>query len=190
MKLSILILTLPSRRKTFLDDLLNNLEAQASSYPEVEILVFYDNKKRTVGQKRDGVLSLAKGDYMAFIDDDDSVAEDYIKSIIDCLNQNPETDCVVFDTICTIDGGGERHCKYGTEYEYCDRNADGYWTGKPAHTMVYKRELVQNLSFGDAQVGEDFHWVSQAWPLITHQSRIDKVLYYYKYNSNTTETRR
>ena len=83
MKLSILILTLPSRRKTFLDDLLNNLEAQASSYPEVEILVFYDNKKRTVGQKRDGVLSLAKGDYMTFIDDDDSVAEDYIKSIID-----------------------------------------------------------------------------------------------------------
>ena len=189
MKLSILILSLPSRRKTFLNELLDELEDQAINYPEVEILVFYDNKKRSVGQKRDGVLSLAKGDYITFIDDDDTITEDYVKSIIDCLNQNPETDCVVYDTICTIDGGAGKHCKYGTEYEYCDTNTEGFWTGKPAHTMVYKRELVRNISFGDAQFGEDMHWVSQAWPLITHQSRIDKVLYYYKFNSKTTETR-
>lgn len=191
MKLSILILTLPSRRKTFLNELLDNLETQVSQYDNVELLVLYDNKKRSVGEKRDSILSIAKGEYIVFIDDDDVVTDDYVSSIMNCINENVGTDCVVFDSICTIDDGIPIHCKYGVEYEY-NHNAsgNGFWTGKPAHTMVYSRQLALEASFGDRNVGEDFHWVNQVHNKIKNQSRIDKVLYYYKMNHKTTETRR
>ena len=191
MKLSILILTLPSRRKTFLSNLLDILEPQVAQHNNVELLVLYDNKKRTVGEKRDSIISISNGEYMVFIDDDDIVTEDYVSSIMTCLNENPNTDCVVFDSICTIDDGVPIHCKYGIEYSY-NNNAtgNGFWTGKPAHTMVYSKNLVTSASFGRMNVGEDFHWVSQVHTKIKNQSRIDKVLYYYKMNNTTTETRR
>lgn len=191
MKLSILILTLPSRRKTFLSNLLDILEPQVAQYNNVELLVLYDNKKRSVGEKRDSIISIANGEYIVFVDDDDIVTEDYVSSIMTCLNENPNTDCVVFDSICTIDDGIPIHCKYGIEYNY-NHNAtgNGFWTGKPAHTMVYSKKLVTSASFGRMNVGEDFHWVNQVHTKIKNQSRIDKVLYYYKMNNATTETRR
>lgn len=191
MKLSILILTLPSRRKTFLSNLLDILEPQVAQHNNVELLVLYDNKKRSVGEKRDSIISIANGEYIVFIDDDDIVTENYVSDIITCLNENPDTDCVVFDTICTIDDGIPIHCKYGIEYNY-NNNAtgNGFWTGKLAHTMVYNKKLVLSASFGRMNVGEDFHWVSQVHTKIKNQSRIDKVLYYYKMNNSTTETRR
>jgi len=190
MKLSILILTLPSRRKTFLSDLLDILEPQVEQYNDVELLVLYDNKRRSVGEKRDNIMSLAKGTYTVFVDDDDIVTDDYVSSIITCINENIGTDCVVFDTICTIDDGIPIHCKYGVEYEYNNNaSGNGFWTGKPAHTMVYSKQLVLEASFGKSNVGEDMFWVSQVHPKIKNQSRIDKVLYYYKMNHQTTETR-
>jgi hypothetical protein len=191
MKLSILILTLPSRRKTFLNDLLDSLEPQVAQHDNVELLVLYDNKKRSVGEKRDSIMSIANGEYTVFIDDDDVVTDDYVSSIISCINENVGTDCVVFDTICTIDDGIPIHCKYGVEYEY-NNNASGkgFWTGKPAHTMVYSKQLVLEASFGKSNIGEDMFWVRQVHGKIKNQSRVDKVLYYYKMNNTTTETRR
>jgi hypothetical protein len=59
MKLSILIPSVPSRRKFFLDRLLDDLEKQIGDRNDVEILVLYDNKKRSLGQKRSDLLNLA-----------------------------------------------------------------------------------------------------------------------------------
>ena len=80
-KLSILIPSVPSR-KTQMIELLDSLENQLLSLGrsnDVEILVFYDNKLRTVGAKRNDLLYLAKGEYLAFIDDDDNVSDSYFK---------------------------------------------------------------------------------------------------------------
>lgn len=79
----------------------------------------------------------------------------------------------------------------GIEYSYnTNATGNGYWTGKPAHTMVYSRSLALEASFGVKNVGEDFHWVNQVHTKVKNQSRIDKILYYYKMNNKTTETRR
>ncbi len=64
------------------------------------------------------------------MDDDDFVTDDYVSSIMSCINENVGTDCVVFDTICTIDDGIPIHCKYGVEYEYNNNaSGNGFWTG-------------------------------------------------------------
>ena len=190
-KLSILIPSVPSR-KTQMIELLDSLENQLLSLGrsnDVEILVFYDNKLRTVGAKRNDLLYLAKGEYLAFIDDDDNVSDSYFKMILEVLDTGAEIDCLVFDQICTINDGPEMLCKYGIEYEYNDARPPDTWTGKPAHTMVWKSSLAKEILFKEKNVGEDMDWVHDASVRIVNQSRIDAALYYYKFNLAITETR-
>jgi len=188
--LSILIPTVPSRLEVFYTPLIKNLLKQSELYDEVEIIGFFDNKKRSIGEKRDVLLNLAKGKYLVFIDDDDRIADDYVKSIIEAIHNNINTDCIVFDCICCIDGGElKKLCKYGIEFEYGDINDGKEWRGKPAHTMVYKSSIAKNHKYKSIQCGEDVEWVLRACREIKIQTRLDKVLYYYDYSNSTTETR-
>ena len=190
MKLSILIPSVPSRRKFYLDRLLDELDKQIENRNDIEVLVFYENKKRSLGEKRTDLLNLAKGEFTVFIDDDDRITEDYISSIMEAIENNPNVDCIVYDTICTINGGVPIHCKYGIELAY-NHNAtgNGYWTGKPAHTMVYSSRISKKHNFINSNYGEDVDWVLRACKEIETQHRIDKVLYYYDFNNTISETR-
>ena len=185
-QLSILVATVPSRLTTFYPRIMTELLRQTENYPEVEIIGLFDNKKRTIGQKRQDLLNLARGKYLVFIDDDDRISEDYIKTIMGALNQNPETDCVVFDCICKVNGGRDKLCKYGIEFEYGDILGGAEWRGKPAHTMVYKSSIAKRHSYNNMNHGEDVNWVVRACVDIKQQTRINKVLYHYDAEYNTT----
>ena len=88
-KLSILILSIPSRIKQ-LEALLEKLENQFDD-DRVEILVMLDNKSFHIYEKRNELLNMARGEYLCFLDDDDNVADNYIPSILDVLdNETPD----------------------------------------------------------------------------------------------------
>lgn len=191
MKLSVLVPTVPSRMSFFYPRLMNQLLTQCVNYPDVEIIGLFDNKKKTIGEKRQDLLNLAKGEYLVFIDDDDRISDDYISSIMDALNNNLNTDCVVFDCICCIENGDlKKLCKYGIEFEYGDILDGQEWRGKPAHTMVYKSNIAKRHSYIKINFGEDIDWVLRACLEIKEQTRINKILYYYDCKDKTTsETR-
>jgi glycosyltransferase involved in cell wall biosynthesis len=189
-KLSILVPTVPSRIDTFYPRLIKELLNQIGSRKDIEILALFDNKKRTVGEKRQDLLCLAHGDYVVFIDDDDRISKDYISDIINTIENNPSVDCIVFNSICSIEGGYGKLCKYGIEFEYGDILDGKEWRGKPAHTMVYISSIAKKHSYISSNFGEDIEWVKRACQDIKTQVRIDKVLYYYDCKPNTTsETR-
>ena len=187
--LSILIPSVPARMKFFLPRLLGQIDDQIEAHDDVEVIILYDNKKRILGKKRNDLLALAQGEYLAFIDDDDRISEDYLDEIMSAIHAG-DSDCIVFDSICTINIDEPLRCKYGIEYEYNNAQPPNVWTGKPAHTMVYKSSLAKaHLYNDDSGYGEDMDWVARACKDIKIQHRIDKVLYYYDFNSLTTETR-
>lgn len=188
-KLSILIATVPSRIRTFYPNLLDSINSQIRDRNDIEVIGFYDNKKRTVGSKRNELLKLAQGQFLTFIDDDDRIANDYIKSIMEYIEKNPNADCIVFDCITTIDGDKDNptYSKYSINYDYT-HNGD-QWRGKPAHTMVWKSSIAKKHIYVDQNYGEDIDWVKRACQDIKNEIRIDKVLYYYDFNNATTETR-
>lgn len=73
--LSILIPTVVARKKTF-DALMRMLNAQRNALPNpelVEILTFCDDGKMMVGAKRNKLLDMATGRWLAYADDDDRV---------------------------------------------------------------------------------------------------------------------
>ena len=181
-KLTILVPTVPSRIDLFYPRIMKNLINQTKKYDNVELISFFDNKKRSIGKKRQEMINLTQGEYVVFIDDDDRIADDYVDQIMAALIANPSTDCVVFDCICTVNGGLRKHCKYGIEFNNghdVPGTGGTQWRGKPAHTMVYKTEIAKKHSFSDLRNAEDYDWVHRACQDIKTQSRIDKILYFY-----------
>tara|TARA_B100001063_G_scaffold138607_2_gene129510 strand:- start:17199 stop:17834 length:636 start_codon:yes stop_codon:yes gene_type:complete len=184
--LTILVPTVPSRINYFYPRIMKQLLEQTKKYSNIELLTFFDNKKRTIGEKRDDMLKLAKGKYVTFIDDDDRISDDYVDEIMNAITNN-DVDCIVYNTICCENNGTPYLCKYGIEFAY-GRNNEG-WTGKPAHTMIWRRSIASKHKFKNVGWGEDIDWVKRAYLDIKTQHRIDKVLYYYDQNNGTTETR-
>src|SRR6478609_7574672 len=80
-KLSLLILTIPSRKHFFVR-IKNILADQVMPwYDEIEILT--DGREGiSIGEKRNTLLQRAKGDYVAFIDDDDRVSSHYVANLM------------------------------------------------------------------------------------------------------------
>ncbi len=183
MKLSILICTTTTRVSNYLPRIINILEAQKGR--DVEIIYLGDNKTRSVGKKRNDLISLAQGDYISFVDDDDTVSEDYIRCILGEIKFNP--DVIVFRAFRHQDGAKDRVVRYSVNYQ-TDQNLPGEYRRIPNHLNVWKRSLIQDIKFKEINYGEDSEWALRCKPLIKSQREISKILYNYWFNSKTTET--
>ena len=183
--LTILVPTVPSRIDYFYPRIMKQLLDQTNKYNNIEIVSLFDNKKRTIGKKRDEMLKLAQGKYVTFIDDDDRISDDYIDEIMNAIDNN-DVDCIVYNVNCCVNNGRNKLCKYGIEFEYGDIKGGLEWRGKPAHTMIWKTSIAKKHNYSNKQNGEDMDWVKRAHLDIKTQYRIDKILYYYDANYATT----
>lgn len=189
MKFSVLIPSIPSRLPK-LEKLFTKLQAQvtAGGY-DVEILSFLDNKKRSIGYKRDALVQIAAGDYLAFCDDDDDVYDNYLPSIMPAIESN--TDVIVFTEHTVINGEGPFCVRFGIENENEEcRKVDGKWvdiTRKPFHSCIWKSAIAKSEHFPDASYGEDWHWCKRLIPKVKTQHRIDAVIKRYTFDDRVTE---
>lgn len=164
---------------------MKSLIDQTKKYQDVEILALFDNKKRSVGQKRQNLIDISQGQYIVFIYDDDRIADDYVDEIMTALYNNPMTDCVVFDFFTTINGDGGRKVRFGIEYENFTTEGSEL-RGKPSHTCVYKSSIAKRHRYANMNSGEDINWINRACGDIKIQTRIEKILYYYDAEYHTT----
>lgn len=187
--LSILIPTVPRRVSNCFQSIIKGLERQSAMYPDgqIELIGLYDNKVMRLGAKRNKLLSIASGKYIAFIDDDDRIADNYIVEIMRVIRSQRNPDVIHFPITCTIKGKNPKHCEYGLSMEYTDSAKN--WTGKPSHTHVWRRSIaIMGVFPPDATFMEDTPWVAQVCAHAKTEHRIDSVLYYYNVDERT-ETR-
>ncbi len=106
MLFSILIPTLDNRHEQFsrLYERLNEQINEKFLAKEVEVLYFSDNKQHSLGFKRNKLIEWAKGKFIAFVDDDDNVSDDYVPIICRTIKENPDIDCVGIKGIITFRG--------------------------------------------------------------------------------------
>jgi glycosyltransferase involved in cell wall biosynthesis len=183
MKLSILVCSTQNRYNTFLPKILNELFSQSTD--EVEILTLIDDKKRMLGTKRNNLLDIARGEYVAFVDDDDRVSKDYIKQLLKGIESN--SDIINFIVSVSLNGGVSKPCYYNKDY-LSDYNEPNSYHRLPNHIMCVKRELALKVKYKDILKGEDSDYSKRLQPFLKTQTNIDSILYFYDYNSNTTET--
>ena len=187
--LSVLILTVPRRVSNSFQILVKKLERQSERFAPgvVEIIGVYDNKTIKLGRKRNLALSMASGRYVTFIDDDDEIDDDYLLEIIRVIRSQRNPDVIHFPIDQYLHGVKERSCRYGLNLEYSD--VDGRWTGKPAHTHIWKTELARSCEFPPSlNCGEDTPWCVALSSVAKTEFEIDRVLYRYMLSSKT-ETR-
>lgn len=187
MKLSILTPAIPQRLDQ-VAKLCAEVERQIGRL-EVEHLVLLDNKRRTVGEKRDALLRAARGDYVAFVDDDDWIAPDYVPGIL-AATQGHEghdaPDVVTFLQQATVNGaegtiefrlgnGNERFLPGGI----AKRNA---W-----HVCAWRRSLAIQSHFPASNYGEDWAFAEPLCRLRDlREAHIPRVLHYYRHDATTT----
>jgi len=178
-KLSILTPTIPGRGEQ-LAFLQAKIEAQGGS---VEHLVFCDNRARTIGAKRQALVDIARGDFLAFVDDDDDISDDYVSKILAAIETG--ADVITFNQRA-IYNGLESEVHFSVKNQDGAFNPSGITLRAPWHVCAWKREKVIGCLFGESSYGEDLVWCQQARKRIRTGYHIDSVLHTYRHDAATT----
>lgn len=189
-KLSILICTLSSRA-SLLGSLLAKLHRQMGNVPGVEVLVFEDNKEHSVGWKRNRLIESAAGEFICFVDDDDDVADDYILQIMTAISRNPTVDCIGFRGLLSVAGQGSHQVHYSLE-NHGQIESGGTYYRLPCHLTPLRKSAIvgHQCRFPDQNFGEDADFSAQLMrtKALRSEAFVNKVLYHYQFNPNTSET--
>lgn len=182
--LSVLVPSTDVRHHGLAQRLTGQLFSQRAALPpadasRTEVLVFTDTRSRSVGRKRNDLIQLAQGEYVAFVDDDDRLAEDYLASLLSAIDAS-HADVITFQVSVSLEGGAPKLCRYSMAYP-ADANTPSEYHRLPNHLMAVRRELALQVPFADATWGEDADYARRLKPLLGSEHAIGRVLYHYDY---------
>lgn len=150
----------------------------------LEIVKYFDDKKITIGEKRERLYKMSSGIYSWQIDDDDEIAPNAIELILKAIKSNPEVDCITFEEYVNIDG---KEYKSNHSNEYADWEGDGnslfpdgfHFHRTPFFKSVIKTEIAKSVSIPHIRFGEDHQWAQVLKPHIKSEIHIPEQLYRY-----------
>lgn len=183
MRLSILIPSIPSRFERAVK-LYNEILAECEGL-DIEVLMLTDNRKRTIGEKREALKNLSKGKYFMFVDDDDSLLN--VTEIYDAAEKN--VDVITFKQRCFNNDGSKFIVTFGLNNPI-EHNTDGerYLDCKrPPFPACAWSERFREIPYPDINYAEDDIWVSRVLPNAISEHHIDMVLHSYNFHPNITE---
>jgi glycosyltransferase involved in cell wall biosynthesis len=198
--LSLLICHLPERAN-YLTRLLMHLPQEDSHYfTQFEVLVddrpeeividndrgIYRTKKITIGEKRNALLQRAQGKYVAFIDDDDLITENYFPNVFEGIRKG--VDCCSLKGIITDDGQNPRVFEHSIKYDRyqtVQRNGRDYYERFPNHLNVIRADIAKQFSFPEKNFSEDTEWATELHKsgMLKLEYEIQDVIYQYLYRS-------
>lgn len=189
MKLSILICTLPDPfRDPFLAQrLFYNLSTQAVNKP-VQVLYLGDNKRMSVGLKRNMLLHIAEGERVIFVDDDDQISNSYVDKLLEYC-EYPE-DCIAIGVEYTQNGTNKKIYDFSFKKNINTRTKKGAIAGRmPNHLCLWKREVALRVQFPNISLGEDHNWAEKQIIKGYSLKIMPEILYFYDFDRHTTQTR-
>lgn len=217
MKLSILISTMPSRTAALasllpkfgfdgppeveFDHDLGVMKAWIDIEREIEVVAYlteaFDKNNPeeglSYGGKRNTLMDIARGDYVAFFDDDDDCHPEYVERILQAIEQGP--DVVGFKVACY---GYANNCKSPEIMEPADvsiryngwaNDQNGFkYVRYPHHLAPTKREHAMAIGYrGHYGEDHDYSVRMQASGRLKTEVHIDEFLYVYLFNGNKKE---
>jgi hypothetical protein len=156
----------------------------------VEIISLKDNKELTIGEKRELLYQLANGTHSLMVDDDDELAPNAIKLILEAINSNPEIPCITFKEKCTINGE-YKSSNHSIKYSQWMDNQDGYdYVRCPFYKDVIRTDIAKSVPFEHIRYNEDERWSMAIKPFLTDEIHIEEELYYYFYEPKESHNER
>ena len=181
MIISILTPTIPGREKK-LQALQRRIEKQIG-IQAVEHLILSDNRKRSIGAKRQALLDIARGQYIAFVDDDDDIADSYVEELLAAAASG--ADVITFLQGATYNG---QQSVVDFQLGQGDHGfVPGGITNRDAwHVNAWRRSRVAHCHFGESNYGEDLTWCQQARRMAQTTVHIPKILHFYRHDAAIT----
>jgi glycosyltransferase involved in cell wall biosynthesis len=164
-------------RTEMLTDLLAELQRQMM--PGVGVRVFRDNIDVEYGDKCQILLDSSSADYVSFLDDDDWIEPDFIKTILKALRKKP--DYVGFNVKFTENGVPQMPVFHTLKYSGWVNNPEALYRDI-VHFNPIRRELaVQSKWQGGAAA--DIHWADGLRNLgcVRDEVYIDREMYHYRH---------
>lgn len=180
MKFSILICSLMNRY-SYLDRLLKKLQSQIKNHNNIEVLINIDDGQKSIGQKRNELLESAKGEYIAFIDDDDLVDKKYIEKIMEILNKK-DVDCIGFCGNIIIDNRDRKKFVHSIKYKKWFKKNNVFYRC-PNHLNPIKTKYALKVKFPNIDMEEDKDYSEKIRKYLKNEEFIDHVMYIYLYSS-------
>jgi len=190
--LTIGILSLNERKEEHLDRLLSLVTIQMTEKMKqvVEIMVNVDDGEKSVGQKRNEILENASGRFVCFVDDDDGIDKEYIKTIVDVIESNDELDCIGFAGMYYVNNNPRMIFKHANVYGGHYKDSAGIQHRPINHLNPVRTEIAQRVGFPEKNFGEDSDYCDRLFDtgLLKNEVILDKVMYHYYWASEVTRT--
>lgn len=182
MKLSILIPTIVGRELPY-EKLVKSLNGQYAG-ADVEIITLKDNREMSIGEKRNKLLEMATGEYVAYIDDDDCVSEGYIELMLAAIQSGCDCASLLGEYWVDdmFDGVFEHSIKYK---EWRTTGNDIKYERCPNHLNLIRSDIAKQFKFPEKNHGEDSDWSKQIQQsgLLKTEYNIPEIIYFYNFIS-------
>lgn len=177
---TVCIATLASRTAKF-TALMGDLLPQAEVAGGVEVIACHNNGERPLGDIRQALLMAATGEYVSFLDDDDTIPGYFVEAMIPALEKGP--DVVGFWMEYHEGGVHAANSYHSLRYEPHDEGSVLY--RDLTHQMPVRTVLAQQGDFRDAWP-EDNAWRNKVRPLLKTEVYLDRCMYYYRHDWTDT----
>lgn len=155
---SVLIPTIPGREAK-LRTLVESIRDKTSRIcPElrVEFCIAYDNREKSIGLKRQQLLTQAKGKYVSFIDDDDEITDAYIEDLNACFQGGFH--CMRLRGITNEQLTFTHSIDVKLTDMMATQDDPPIFQRPPNHLNPMLADIAKLVQFKDATYGEDADW--------------------------------
>jgi hypothetical protein len=149
----------------------------------IEVLVRLDNKEKPTGTKRQEMIEQARGRMVNAIDEDDIIAENYIKEMIIACESG--CDCVGMLGYMTTNGRDRIPWEISKDYDTATviRNGVKTYLRHTNHLSPVKREIALQVGFPPLYNAEDGAYSNGLKGKLHSEYKIPVELYHYRFQS-------
>lgn len=133
----------------------------------------------TVGEKRNRLIEQAQGKYVCFLDDDESIAPNYVETLLRLCNEDKDV-CTFRAIIKLKDYWGLVDMKLA--YKINDQSSPDYDIRRTAwHICPVRREYASIYKFENKNNAEDFAWFEQVLRHCVSDAHTERILFQYNH---------
>lgn len=190
--LSILIPTI-KERDTMFALLYNEVRKQIAymhithpSLGNIEVLI--DDSPRfldggpSIGKKREALVKRAEGKYLCFLDDDESIAPNYVETLVRLCQH--DRDVCTFRNISKMDNFW-MVVEMGIHYPNDQASSMFMIRRKPWHICPVRSLFAKLHTFEDSNYGEDFTWMDKVLAHCTSEAKSESVIHQYNHGKHS-----